>query len=347
MPPYLPSYRLSGDSAYGADLPSYSFAPSYADGLPGGGASGLIDAGVSGAAGGLTSGLLGGAMAFNPIGAAILGGGTLLSSLMGSIMKKKQEQRQQQATQNLQTNQLASSNAQSTQDLASRESTLDPFRQQMAQGGDIEKLDRLERGTYTKPMLSFGNGGAPSSGGNPYAGYVPQVSGGYSYAKSPELVQSANALKTSIMAGNQAPSMTNPANYGKSSALDLLGVLGGSKNAASPNSFATGAPNAPSSLGADPAANMIRQGFLDQTGRNPSDAEIQSVLGTLNQIAKHPVTAADSDLVQRWISQNLATSTESTAYRKTRGLAPAPGASSTATTGRQPGVWGRSYRGQA
>lgn len=99
--------------------------------------------------------------------------------------------------------------------VAADESKLDPFRNQMSQANDIASLDRMERATYSPVRLS----GAPA-----YAQYVPQVSGGSNYTKSPELVSSAAALKRNVMGGNVAPTMTNPANYGKTGALDLLRI---------------------------------------------------------------------------------------------------------------------------
>ena len=74
----------------------------------------------------------------------------------------------------------------------------DPFRQQMSQAHAIGKLDRMERGRYTPVKL----GAAPG-----YASYVPDMSGGYSYEKSPEFVSSAAALKRNVMGGNTAPTM--------------------------------------------------------------------------------------------------------------------------------------------
>jgi hypothetical protein len=86
-------------------------------------------------------------------------------------------------------------------DTALEESTLNPFRQQMAQAGSLSTLDRLERGSYSPVRL------APSG---PYASSVPSMTGGYSYEKSPELTASAGALKRDVMSGHTAPSVLAP-----------------------------------------------------------------------------------------------------------------------------------------
>lgn len=106
-----------------------------------------------------------------------------------------------------------------TQNIASEEGALDPFRQQVQQGNAISWLDRMERERLDPVNFDFS--------GNPYASYIPKMSGGYSYEQSPELRSSAAALKKNVMSGAVAPSMTDPANYGRTAALNLLGVAGG------------------------------------------------------------------------------------------------------------------------
>lgn len=109
--------------------------------------------------------------------------------------------------------QIAADKARSDQSTGLQESLANPFRHQAAQASTASALDRLERGTYSRPSVSLPN--------NPYAKYVPQVSGGFSYEKSPELINSARNLKTDVMAGRTAPTMTDPLNYGRTATLSL------------------------------------------------------------------------------------------------------------------------------
>lgn len=135
-----------------------------------------------------------------------------LSGLMEGIEASRQKNKDREAATAAQNKDIAARAALQNQDVASAESMANPFRQQASQAATIGALDRQERGTYTPAKLASSN---------KYAGYVPQMSGGYSYEKSPELRASAGALKTDVMAGHTAPTMTNPANYGKTAALSL------------------------------------------------------------------------------------------------------------------------------
>jgi hypothetical protein len=146
--------------------------------------------------------------------------------------------------------------------LAFGESEQNPFRQQNAQAQSLAMLDRLANEQMTPTRIT------PDPH---YAGSVPQISGGYSYERSPALRQSAAALQRSVMAGNTAPTQTNPANYGRTSALDLISVLEG--GVAPENAQAGGASAAyqpPASLAdlydqqlsADERARLARQAQL-------------------------------------------------------------------------------------
>jgi hypothetical protein len=101
------------------------------------------------------------------------------------------------------------------QRVAVEESMANPFRHQAAHGATVSALDRLERGSYTPVTLA-----TPPSAGK-YASYVPQMSGGFSYEKSPELRKTAGALKADVMSGRTAPTMTDPLNYGRTATLAL------------------------------------------------------------------------------------------------------------------------------
>lgn len=126
-----------------------------------------------------------------PLLMAIAGGAGAASSAVSS---SKQNKSQQAMTRE----QIAAEKEAQARDIALKESEMNPFRQQLAQAGSLSSLDQLERGAY-KPVSV--------QGAAPYAQYKPQMSGGFSYEKSPELVAAAGALKKDVLAGNRAPSV--------------------------------------------------------------------------------------------------------------------------------------------
>lgn len=231
--------------------------------------------------------------------------GSFLSGLFNMINPNKQAALNRQAQANLQTNSIAAQEGANTQSVAANESQLDPFRQQVSQARDLMNVDKAANSSFSPVQVS--------SAGGPGAPFVR--SGGYSYSKSPQLSGDLNAIESSIRAGNGAPSMTNPANYGKTSALNLVNVAAGKADPTSTSAFATGAPAAASTLGSDPVANQIRNAYQTYLGRQPSDTEIQNVIGQLGQIYNRPITASDSNLISGWIQNNLATSPEAQAYK--------------------------------
>lgn len=141
------------------------------------------------------------------IGAAA--GGT--SAIAGGIAAKNKNKTDAQ----LAADQLAATKAIANQRVAADESMADPFRQQLAQGADISKLDQLERAKFSPVHL----GADPN-----YASHELPRAGGFSYEKSPELISSAAALKQNVMAGHAAPTMTDPNNFGRTAALNLVKI---------------------------------------------------------------------------------------------------------------------------
>lgn len=163
------------------------------------------------------------------------------------------------------------------------ESMADPFRHQLSQAGAMTDLDRIEHASY-----------APFTVGLPdrYAKYKPTISGGYSWQPSDEVRAGAGKLKQSVMAGNTAPSMTSPDNYGKTATLDLYSGA----DPRTPAAFASGAPNT-TGLGA-PAAPTLRTpittGKGSQAWRDGKNAERRA-----QEIAQferqHPGWTVDAD----------------------------------------------------
>lgn len=128
---------------------------------------------------------------------------------IGGILESRANRKNQEQ---LTEQELKAREAEDLRRVAAAESLANPFRHQAAQGATAAALDRQERSTYKPVQVT------PASA---YAKYVPQVSGGFSYEKSPELVAASGALKRDVLAGHTAPTMTDPANYGKTAALNL------------------------------------------------------------------------------------------------------------------------------
>jgi hypothetical protein len=115
--------------------------------------------------------------------------------------------------------QIAADKARATQAVGAREAELDPFRQQMAQASALSKLDLISRMNNQARQTDFSS--------SPYAKYIPKSTGGPSYEKSPDLIAWLTSLQRDVASGHSAPTMTNPANYGRTAALDMNRTLGG------------------------------------------------------------------------------------------------------------------------
>lgn len=120
---------------------------------------------------------------------------SFLSSLFGNKSQEVQAEKNRQAE--LQVAQMQDERTKQAQAL--QESTYDPFRQPMMQMGDVAKLDWLQNANYSPTKIA-----APAQ----YAKYVPQISGGVSYTKSPEMSQYAAMLKALIASGRAPDSVT-------------------------------------------------------------------------------------------------------------------------------------------
>jgi len=109
-----------------------------------------------------------------------------------------------------------------------RESELDPFRNQNFQAGAINNLDMLERSAYT-PVTFQGPAGLDPK-------FIPRFSGGTTYTKSPEAIQSYGALKRSVMGGESAPGVLG-ANKNNPNALNLLSLFTNGGRSGSPEGY--------------------------------------------------------------------------------------------------------------
>jgi hypothetical protein len=166
-----------------------------------------------------------------PYGALIGAGGAALSAYLAQQEAERQRQAQANATA---TGQLFTE-GQDVRHTALAESQLDPFRQQMSQGHDLTALDVIARARNTPVQIGMSG---------KYAGNMPQISGGFSYDMSPQNRADALALQASIRSGQTAPTMTDKANYGRTSVLNLA-------NPGGPTGYA-GAP-APTAPGVTPS----------------------------------------------------------------------------------------------
>ena len=154
---------------------------------------------------------------------------SLLLGGLGGIGNFFAAKAQANAQKQMQQQQIAADAARQNQQIAYGESQLDPFRQQMAQAKNLSMLD-MRQGT--RPTQFY----APLQPGE------TRQAPGPSYTPSADLLNWISMIKQNIAGGqNQAPTMTNPANYGKTSALDLLALSSNPASAA----YARGANNPP------------------------------------------------------------------------------------------------------
>lgn len=177
--------------------------------------------------------------AFIPLLSAAASG---LMGLGSSMAQTKAEDKRLKAQAELEARRIAADKELAQQRTAADESALDPFRHALAQASALGRLDLLQNADFGGSAFLVPSSMQP---------YVPNIST-FNYTPSADVRQSAGALKSSVMAGNTAPTMTNPANYGKTGVLDLLKVLAGRTPASSPDAFATpssGLPQAPGARG--------------------------------------------------------------------------------------------------
>jgi hypothetical protein len=201
----------------------------------------------------------------------LLAGGTgVANAVFGSKSKNKDRAAEAAALQKT----LDAKAAADRQGVAADESKLDPFRQQMYQAGDLSSLDRLERAKYTPVTMSAAPG---------YEQYVPHLMGGASYEKSPELISAAAALKRNILGGNVAPTMTDPNNYGKTAALNLLQIAAQGVDPGTVSARGTGGPAPTTPAGSYGYAPPVE-------GTDLSDSADTG--GTGSRIAKGAMTGA-------------------------------------------------------
>jgi hypothetical protein len=96
--------------------------------------------------------------------------------------------------------------------VAADENARDPFRQQMAQIRNLGQMD----------MMQSMKAPAPAGPSGPYARPAGEGVQPGSYAPSAEMLQWIAQMKRNVAGGqNTAPTMTNPANYGKTSVMNL------------------------------------------------------------------------------------------------------------------------------
>lgn len=164
---------------------------------------------------------------------AILGiGSGAASGVASSIGNRKNAELSAKTQKEIAEMEIADAEAARLLNTAMQESLLDPFRHQMNQAGDLARLDLMERASFRPTRFAA----------DPRYGQPLTASGGFAYEMSPEIRRAARDLKTSVLAGRGAPTMTDPSNYGRTSVLDLLRVASGGTRADTDDAFATGAP---------------------------------------------------------------------------------------------------------
>jgi hypothetical protein len=160
------------------------------------------------------------------------------ASAIGSAVSSKNSRDDRKSGEVLTREQIEQREREGLRDTASSEAALDPFRQQLQQAGALGRLDLMSRMRMTPTRVQ-----APER----YAGSIPTRSGGLSYEMDPAVRQMAEALKRDVASGRTAPTMTNPANYGRTSTLDMRSLLAmsGAPGAAGVVPTGGGAPASP------------------------------------------------------------------------------------------------------
>lgn len=203
-----------GAGGAGATIPASALGTASFAAPAGAGAGGAATAaGAGGAAGGA--------------GAFGLSTGTYVSAAQGAIggvlaARQREQDRELQEQE-------------SERDTALAESALNPFRHQLNQAETIGRLDMLEHASYAPVSIT-----PPER----YANRMPTITGGPSYAgPSDSTRQAAGALRRNVTAGQTAPSMTDPANFGRTATVDLSGLTGQPDKGLGAPSYAPGVPS--------------------------------------------------------------------------------------------------------
>jgi len=199
-----------GAGAAGGVLPSTITASTAGGTIAGSVPSGAVAAGAGGA------GVAGGTGSL--LGQYALGGAKGIGDYFGARTNAAAQERINAAN-------IEAARQRQQADIAARESELDPFRQQMMQGRDLSRLDMMQN---TKPTQAYGISDPKTAavvGATPYDRSQPRTP---VYAPSADVLNWLAMIKQNVAGGqNQAPTMTNPSNYGKTSALDLLSLASG------------------------------------------------------------------------------------------------------------------------
>lgn len=150
-------------------------------------------------------------MALDPVtAAALIGAGSKLLGGLGGAMSAKDKAKK--------AAQEAEKDRQLTRDrdrqaLAANESQADPFRHTLAQMNAAQAFDQMAN---TRQKTAYIPGLNPK--------FAPKLGGGYQ--ASDEMRGAANAARSAVLGGQgQAPTMTDPNNYGQTGVLNLLAML--------------------------------------------------------------------------------------------------------------------------
>jgi hypothetical protein len=157
---------------------------------------------------------------------------------------------------------------------ALNESLADPFRHQVDQNRALGRLDAITQ--FQRPTIT-----APAN----VAPYMGQVSGGYQ--PSAQMQDAARKLFGDVASGHTAPSMTDPANYGRTAAVNLGGTPGtpGVSNAPGAGAAGTALPDAHTYLPGQEArrnegAGGVLQGLVKGATAGGTVASVVPGIGT-------------------------------------------------------------------
>lgn len=129
-----------------------------------------------------------------------------------AALQNRQSNKNRQAQQEEAALDRSAAAGRNTADVALEESMADPFRHQLGQARTLAALDLIARGRNTPTKISVPAG---------MEQWVPKISGGFSYDMNPDVRAAAQRLQQDVASGRTAPTMTDPANYGKTAVLNL------------------------------------------------------------------------------------------------------------------------------
>jgi len=203
--------------------------------------------------------------------AALIGAG---SKLLGSIGGGMSARAKAQADAKEREKDRQFTRERDRQGLAADESMADPFRHTLAQMNAAQAFDQMAN-TRQKTVHIPGL--------NPK--FAPKLGGGYQ--ASDEMRGAANTARSAVLGGQgQAPTMTDPSNYGQTGVMNLLAMLQ-KAGLIPPGAGMNMAPTKPGGPSPDPFAPRMPQ-IMNSPGRGAAALQVASQRGTSPRMRTMP-----------------------------------------------------------